>query len=35
VATQLIAHAHALGFTPRAQTLEVHGVCSTCRTTQS
>ena len=31
VATQLVAHAHALGFTPRAQTLEVHGVCAACR----
>lgn len=26
----LDARARALGFTPRAQTLEVHGVCATC-----
>ena len=31
VAAQLVAHAHALGFTPHAQTLEVHGICADCR----
>lgn len=31
VAAQLNAHAHALGFQPRAQTLEVHGICVDCR----
>ena len=31
VAAQLIAHADALGFMPRAQTLEVQGVCAACR----
>ena len=31
VATMLIRQAEQLGFTPAAQTLEVHGVCARCR----
>jgi Fur family transcriptional regulator, zinc uptake regulator len=31
VSSMLIAHAQALGFTPHAQTLEVHGLCAQCR----
>lgn len=30
VATLLVDQARALGFTPEAQTLEVHGVCARC-----
>jgi Fur family zinc uptake transcriptional regulator len=31
VASLLIRQAEQLGFTPAAQTLEVHGVCARCR----
>ena len=31
----LEARARALGFTPRSQTLEVHGVCADCATAET